>query len=305
MTASTWHERRAEIEARLAAAGMTSPSAEARWLTEHASGHDSADWTDIERRAPHERAAARLEAMVERRLAGEPLQYVLGAWSFRTLDLLVDPRVLIPRPETEWVVEIALREARAIGIRAARPRRSVPGSVASSPSAVVVDLGTGSGAIALSLAAELSDVIVLAVDASLEALAVARANGAGNGIGSVEYLHGDWYAALPVHHRGRLDLIVSNPPYVAEAERDELPEEVVAHEPASALFAGADGLDAIREIVGGARSWLRPGGELVVEHGSTQAAAVRALAFDAGLVDVRTEPDLSGRPRALVARARV
>lgn len=304
MTERTWQARRAEIAARLAAAGVASPAAEARWLTEHASGHDSADWHEIEARAPHARAAARLEAMLDRRLAGEPLQYVLGAWSFRTLDLLVDRRVLIPRPETEWVVEVALRAARDIGLRTAPPRRSLPGAAASAPAAIVVDLGTGSGAIALSLAAELPGAIVLAVDESGDALAVARANGAGNGIGSVEYLEGDWYAALPATHRGTVDLIVSNPPYIAEAERDDLPREVVAHEPAAALFSGADGLDAIREVVGGAPTWLRPGGALVVEHGSGQADAVRALAIEAGLVAVHTESDLAGRPRVLVARAR-
>src|SRR5438105_5970876 len=141
--------------------------------------------------------------MVARRAAGEPLQYVLGRWAFRTLDLMVDRRVLIPRPETEQVVEVALAEARRLHAR------------------IAADLGTGSGAIALSLAAELPGVDVWATDVSADALAVARANLAGIGTfaaARVRIQEGDWFGALPPELRGRLDIVVSNPPYIGDDE---------------------------------------------------------------------------------------
>src|SRR5688500_2404619 len=154
--------------------------------------------------------------MVERRAAGEPLQYVLGAWGFRSLDLYVDRRVLIPRPETEQVVEVALAELRALG--AAKP--------------LVVDLGTGSGAIALSIAPEVPTSQVWATDASPAALAVARANlaGIGRAAARVRLEHGSWFAALPKLLQGRVDMVISNPPYVADG--DTLPPEVADWEPA-------------------------------------------------------------------------
>lgn len=227
---------------------------------------------------------ARYRAMVERRRAGEPLQYVLGSWGFRRLDLLVDRRVLIPRPETEWVVEQALRL-----LPADEP-------------AVVVDLGTGSGAIALSVAVERPRARVVATDVSPDALAVARANLAGLGRSGtrVELREGDWFAALPTELRGTVDLIVSNPPYVAPSE--PLPPEVADWEPRLALVPGPTGLEAIAVVVTGASEWLRPDGWLVCEIGDTQAAAVRALAVEARLVDVDVLPDLTGRDRMVVAR---
>ncbi len=285
MTARSWREVRADMAARLAAR-TASPDAEARWLCESVSGHGEAEWHEIERTAPTLRQLANLEELVAQRLAGEPLQYVLGEWSFRSLDLMVDRRVLIPRPETEWVVEIALRSVAPTGAKRA------------------VDLGTGSGAIALSLARERPEWSVIATDDSADALAVARWNGAGNGIRNVRYLEGDWFDAIPSELVGSVDLIVSNPPYVAEVERGNLPPEVVEYEPHRALFAGPDGLDAIRTIVTAAPSWLRPGGVLVVEHAPAQADEVVAIAGEAGFGDVRCERDLTGRPRALVAGRR-
>ena len=192
----------------------------------------------------HERAVARLDAMVARRLEGEPLQYVLGHWSFRTLDLLVDRRVLIPRPETEHLVEVALSVARA-----------------TTGPLTIADLGTGSGAIAMALAAELfpRPLTVWATDASDDALDVARANLAGMGRAAVAVRMeaGSWYDALPPDLAGHLDLVVSNPPYVGTAE--DLDERVRAWEPADALLAGADGLDALREVIAGAPRWLAAG----------------------------------------------
>lgn len=283
MSERSWRDCMRAVEQAMATAGVANARSEARWLCEHVSGHEGVEWSEIERRAPSARQEGRLDALLARRVASEPLQYVLGGWPFRSLDLLVDRRVLIPRAETEWLVELAVRTA---------PRPEV-----------AVDLGTGSGAIALSLAGELDGVMVHATDVSRDALVVARLNGAGNGIANVTFHEGDWYAALPATLKGTVGLIVSNPPYIAAAERSALAREVVDHEPPRALFAGVDGLDAIRPVVGEARRWLRPNGVLVVEHAPAQGDAVVALARSAGLVEVRDEPDLNGRPRALVARA--
>jgi len=224
--------------------------------------------------------------MVRRRAGGEPLQYVLGRWGFRTLDLLVDRRVLIPRPETEIVAGVAVDALAALD----RP-------------GVAVDLGTGSGAIALSLAAERwPHVEVWATDASPDALAVARANLAGLGrrAGVVRLVEGDWYAALPGDLQGRVDVVVSNPPYVAASE--VLPSDVRDWEPESALVAGTDGLDDIRRIVADAPGWLTDAGVLVVEIGETQGPTVVALAEAAGFAKAEIQPDLAGRDRVLVAR---
>jgi release factor glutamine methyltransferase len=281
-----WRQLRAEAVARLTEAGVDDPEQEVRWIAERASGRTAAEQVAALDAPATVREVTFVDQMVARRAAGEPLQYVLGRWAFRTLDLLVDQRVLIPRPETEVVAGLAIEAAAALD----RP-------------AVVVDLGTGSGAIALSLAAERwPHVEVWATDASADALAVARANLAGLGrrAGVVRLLEGDWYDALPPDLAGRVDVIVSNPPYVADG--DPLPAEVAEWEPVTALRAGADGLDDLRQIIAAAPAWLAPGGTLVTEIGETQADAVRALATAAGFASVRVEPDLAGRPRGLVAR---
>jgi release factor glutamine methyltransferase len=272
----TWAAVRRDVAARLRRAGVASPDADARWLVEEAAADLDGPVTA--------RALAHVDAMVARRDSGEPLQYVLGRWGFRTLDLLVDRRVLIPRPETELVVEVALTELRRLG-----------GTVA-------VDLGTGSGAIALALAVEEKTVEVWGTDRSADALAVARANVAGIGRAGarVRLLEGDWFAALPDELRGVVDLMVSNPPYVADG--DELPEEVAAWEPPGALFAGADGLDDVRRVVAGAPEWLAPSGVLVVEHSPSQSKEIATLAAEVGLTDVEVHADLNGRDRVTVAR---
>jgi release factor glutamine methyltransferase len=227
-----------------------------------------------------------LESMVRRRLAGEPLQYVMRRWAFRHLDVLVDERVLIPRPETEVLVDIALELVRGVdGVR-------------------IVDLGTGSGVIGLSLASELFPRVAEAwlVDASPAALEVARANAAGVGRAGavVRVAEGDWFAALPDALRGQVDVVVSNPPYIAEGD-DEVDESVARWEPHEALYSGADGLDAIRRIVADAPSWLRVGGWLLMEIGYRQGEAVTAL-FGAGWESVAVRQDLTGRDRFVVAR---
>lgn len=288
----SWRALHAETTGRLRGGlGLADGAAraEARWLCESASGIDHDDWAGSSDELATERAVARLDAMVARRLGGEPLAYVLGSWAFRTLDLLVDRRVLIPRPETEVVVEHALALVRAM---------------AADHVLVVADLGTGSGAIACSLAAELAlgSAAVWATDVSADALEVTRANLAGTGRAAahVRLAEGSWFAALPAELEGRLDLVVSNPPYVAIG--DDLDDAVARWEPVGALFAGADGLDAVRVLVTGAARWLRPGGWLVVEIGAAQGTAARALAGQSGLAEVAVHPDLAGRDRVLVAR---
>ena len=269
---------------------------EARWLVEEASGLDRSGW-DTSATA---RGAGRLSVMVDRRLSGEPLQYVVGHWAFRGLDLMVDHRALIPRPETEMVAEVALEEAVRTGAR-----RGPPDAWATlQPTFAVADLGTGSGALALALVAELPEAEVWATDASPSAVAVARANLAAVGLAAtrVRLVEGMWYEALPEDRRGRLRVIVSNPPYVAEAEWAALDREVRDHEPRDALVAGPTGCECLEALVDGGLEWLEPGGALVLELAPHQAGLLSARARAAGYETVEVRPDLAGRPRVLVAR---
>ncbi|MDO8389339.1 MAG: peptide chain release factor N(5)-glutamine methyltransferase [Actinomycetota bacterium] len=265
---------------------------QARWLCEEASGAFGDEFRDVLQRPATERQVAHLDAMLARLLAGEPLQYVLGHWSFRTLDLLVDRRVLIPRPETELVVGAAIEHARALLGRF--PDRPLP----------MADLGTGSGAIGLSLAAELprGAVEVWLTDVSADALDVARANAAGLGIAGagVRFGEGSWFAALPSELVGALALVVSNPPYIAHDDPRVEPS-VRGWEPAAALFAGPDGLADVRTIAAAAATWLRPNGRLVVEVGSGQGAEAAAILSAAGLGEVEVLPDLAGHDRIATA----
>jgi release factor glutamine methyltransferase len=285
------------VEGRLRAAGLPAAAAEARWLVEEVSGLPAAQWSG---QAATARGAGRLSQMLERRLAGEPLQYVIGHWPFRGVDLVVDRRVLIPRPETEVVAEVALAEA----VRAGARRGPSDPWGAAEPTFAVADLGTGSGALALALAAELPEAEIWATDTSPGALAVASANLAGLGLAAtrVRLVTGVWYEALPEALRGRLRVIVSNPPYVAEAEFGELPAEIRRHEPREALVPGAAGTEALELLVDGGRSWLEPGGALVLELAPHQAFAVAERARRAGYSDVTVHPDLAGLSRVLVAR---
>ncbi|HEX6994223.1 MAG TPA: peptide chain release factor N(5)-glutamine methyltransferase [Gammaproteobacteria bacterium] len=220
-------------------------------------------------------AARRLAALVARRAAGEPLAYLVGRKEFRSLDLVVGPAVLVPRPETEHLVEAAL--ARLDGVA----------------SPAVLDLGTGSGAIALAIKAERPDAQVVAVDASAAALDVARANGACLGL-DVDWRRSDWFSAV---RDLTFDAIVCNPPYVASGD-PHLAELV--HEPRAALDGGPDGLDAIRAVLHDAPARLRHGGVLLVEHGSDQQTDVAGLAAAAGFDVVERGRDLAGRDRYVV-----
>jgi release factor glutamine methyltransferase len=283
---TTWRQLWVETTDELG--GTPEAANEARWLCQEAAGLMGVEWATGLDDLPTVGAVTRLDAMIARRRSGEPLQYVLGRWGFRRLDLMVDQRVLIPRPETEDVVGVVLELAAVME----RPL-------------LLADLGTGSGAIALALADELplTGVEIWATDCSLDALDVARANLAGLGrpAVNVRLAVGDWFAALPPERAGQFDVIVSNPPYVGEA--DPLADSVRDWEPTGALFAGADGLEAVRILVAGAGRWLRPGGALVAEIGAAQGAAAAALAGDHGLVDVEVRADLSGHDRILVARS--
>lgn len=275
-----WARLRAETVERLEAAGIANAGTEARWIVERAAGDAFRVVAD---RPATVRTHHHWRLMVERRERGEPLQYVLERWAFRRLELFVDRRVLIPRPETEMLVELVLEEHTRVG-------------------GPVVDLGTGSGAIALSVVVERPGTEVWGVERSPGALAVARANctGIGRRAATVRLAEGSWFDPLPEELRGAVGVVTSNPPYVADGE--ELPADVADWEPPEALRAGEDGLDDIRRIVPDAISWLAPGGALVMEHAPEQAVAVRALALDAGYDHVRTGVDLTGRDRFLVAR---
>lgn len=273
----TWAEMTAHVAAELGDRN------EACWVCETAGGFDAGELRAAADEWVPERAGKQIEAMLRRRLAGEPLQYVLGRWGFRRLDLMVDSRVLIPRPETEMIVDIVVAFVQGSG-----------------PGATVVDLGTGSGAIGLAVLDELppGHATVWMTDASADALDVARANaaGAGRAAAGARFAHGNWYDALDTSLRGTVDVIVSNPPYVAEGDPD-LDESVSAWEPSSALLSGGDGLDDLRAIVAGASGWLRPGGMLVTEMGHTQADELIDLYQIAGMAEVRVHRDLAGRDR--------
>jgi len=225
-----------------------------------------------------EPALGTLREMVKHRAAGEPLQYVLGVANFYGLDLAVDKRVLVPRPETELLVDYVVKN----GV-AAR---------------TIADLGTGSGAIAIALAKNLASARVLAVDASAEALEVARANAATRD-GRVEFFCGDLLAPLPAGLQ--CDWIVSNPPYIPSGEIVSLPREIRDHEPRTALDGGADGLDIVRRIAAEAKPWLAVGGRIAVEIGAGQGSAAERIFLDNGYRVEKMIADWQGHPRVLVA----
>lgn len=283
----TWRELLAEAVARLRDAGNPSAEVEARWIVADCLGTTATELSASLSELATERGVARFDDMVGRRAQGEPLQYVLGSWGFRTLDLLVDRRVLIPRPETELLVDVALGELDLLG--------------ASTRTTRVVDLGTGSGAIGLSIAVERVRSEVWLTDVSEDALAVARANTAGIGRpgARIRTAAGDWFSALPAHLQGTVDVVVSNPPYVATSA--ELPAEVAQWEPANALWSGDDGTDDLRHLIATAPAWLQDDGALVCELSPEQAEAMCELAR-ARFAEAEVRDDLTGRPRVLAAR---
>jgi len=271
LAASIQEALRGAVDA-LAAAGVDSPRLDAELLLCEASGWDRARLAAEPEAGVAAGAARRFGELVRRRLRREPLAYILGRKGFRSIELSVDPRVLIPRPETELLVELALER---------RPRS-------------VLEVGTGSGAVALAVAAELPGCAVTATDTSTAALDVARANAARLGLAErVELVE----AMLP-QHSDRFDLLVANLPYVGEAEWGELEPEVTEWEPREALLAGPDGLDVLRAAIPAATG-IAP--VVAFEVGAGQAPAVAELLFEAGFGTVATRADLAGIPRVVVA----
>lgn len=301
---ASWRGFLDEALGSLARAGSDTPEIDARRIAEEASGAGSDGFHSLLEGPMAPRAAARARALVARRCAGEPLQYVLGRWGFRSLDLLVDERVLIPRPETEavagWAVSAARERADALPGRRVRDARSSSAGGRGAGEVAVVDLGTGSGAIALSVAAECRRARVFATDVSEQALEVARANLAAlddAAAARVALCHGDWFDALPAGLAGSVDVIVSNPPYVGAGVR--LPPVVEDWEPSVALRAGPGGGEHVAGIISEAPAWLRPDGALVIEIAPQLAEASLRQAREAGFA-ARVERDLAGRERVLV-----
>ncbi|QUS35626.1 peptide chain release factor N(5)-glutamine methyltransferase [Falsirhodobacter algicola] len=261
--------------AELAAAGVPEAGRDARWLLAHMMGYapDRLVLHMSDEVGTH--AMARFEAALAARSARQPVAQIVGERLFWGRRFRITPEVLDPRPETEALIALALEE----------------------PFGTLLDLGTGSGAIALTLMAE-TGAETTATDLSPGALAVAGENAARLGLRPL-FVLSDWFASV----EGRFALIVSNPPYITEAEMDDLSPEVREWEPHLALTPGGDGLDAYRAIAAGARDHLLPGGRLLLEIGATQGAAVAALLREAGLDAVRVHPDMEGRDRVVAARA--
>lgn len=270
-----------DVRRRLEAAGIDTPVFDARLLLEAGAGVSRLDIVTDPRRPLTDEQVASVDALVQRREAREPVGHIVGHKHFWTLELFVNPAVLIPRPETELLVEVALQ------------------SIAPEAPARVLDLGTGSGAILLAVLAERKSATGVGIDVSDGALAVAQANADALGlIDRVELKHGDWDAPLGE----TFDLVLSNPPYIPTNDIDGLQPEVARFEPRLALDGGADGLDAYRAIAERLPRLLKPGGVFALEVGQGQAEAVIALAQAAGL---STEPawrDLAGIPRVVWGR---
>jgi release factor glutamine methyltransferase len=280
-TATPAGEAVARVTRELAAAGCVSAAAEARWLVEEAADPRA------------------LRAMVARRVAGEPLQYVVGWAPFGRLRLRVGHGVFVPRPETEGLADRAAAHLRAAG--PLRIHRGTPSGFPGPLRPIAVDLCTGSGAIACFLAAEVPGARVVATELDPAALAWARPNADRYG---VELLAGDLDAPLPAELAGRVDVLCANVPYVPSGAIPTLPRDVRDHEPRLALDGGPDGLDVLRRVAARAGHWLTPGGVLLCEIGDDQGEAATALLAEAGLAEVTVLPDLVGRDRIVEGRRR-
>ena len=266
------HPERARLDAELLLLHILSrrdPERNRAWLLTHANDPTSRD------------ARVEFDVLLRRRLAGEPIQYITGEAEFYGLPFCVTPEVLIPRPETEHLVEKVLELA------------------ANYPAPRIVDVGTGSGIIAVALAHKLPAAIITATDLSSRALAIAQENAEHNGVaGRIRFLEGDLLA--PVAEE-QFEMIVSNPPYVPQADRASLAVEVRDYEPAMALFAGDDGLEVYRRLIPAAFVALTPGGSVALEIGYGQEAAIRALLAGAGFVRIKFVSDLQGIARVACA----
>jgi release factor glutamine methyltransferase len=274
-----WRELLDELTCRLGAT-------EAAFVIEAATGVRTSSLVAVWNETADPTAIEAARTIADRVGRGEPLQHVLGGWGFRTLDLRVDSRALIPRPETEVLVGHALT-----ALDRTRSRRRL-----------ALDLGVGSGAIACALVAERDALEVVGVDRSTDALALAAENRAflGPKANRLRLVASDWYSAFGSSLDGRVALIVSNPPYLSDREWHDAPAIVREWDPRGALVGGAVGTEAIAEVLAGASRLLIPGGALVLEIGATQADAVRVLATQAGAVSVAVEQDLAQRDRVVV-----
>jgi release factor glutamine methyltransferase len=269
-----------EARTKLGSAGVVNAAREAEWLLEHAAGLDR---SDLVARDPDldSDVAGTMAALVDRRATGEPIQYITGVAGFRHLELAVGPGVFIPRPETELVAERAMDHL---------PRDGV-----------LVDVGTGSGAIALSVAQERTDARVLATERSPDALRWAAKNRDALEL-DVRLVECDLLDGLPGDVARKVDVVVANMPYVPVEDAEFLPADVVAHEPSLALFGDRGGLAQVERVVAAAREWLSPGGWIVLEIGHRQGERVAALLARHGYTDERVDDDLTGRERIAEGR---
>jgi len=288
----TWRSELSRISTRLGAIH------EARILLEEVAGVDFATLvTRLDETIPF-RDIEHLEQLLQSRLAGVPLQHIVGHWPFRNVELLVDRRALIPRPETEQVVAFALAELARI--------RAREGIADRSKRLRVVDLGTGSGAISCAIADEDEFTEVIAVDSSQDALGLAALNIARlreSASRRVELLRGSWYEPLADIEVGSVDCVISNPPYLREDEWQHLDPGVRDHDPYRALVSGTSGLEDLERIITTAPRFLAEQGALICEIGETQSEAVRELSGFAGFLEVEVRKDLAGRDRILIARS--
>lgn len=259
-------------------AGIDTPELDARLLAELAFGMERLELVNREREPAEPGALAKLQAYATRRLRGEPVVRIIGEKEFWGLSFILNEATLVPRPETEMLVR------QGLDVLEGRTHRRI------------LDLGTGTGCIPIAILSESPSASAVAIDLSAEAVIVAQANAERHGVARrLDVRKGSWFDPLQVGER--FDLITSNPPYIERGALEGLAPEVKDHDPRLALDGGMDGLDAYRTIVGEAIHWLKPEGALIVEIGSTQAAAVRALFLAAGFRDVSVEKDLAGLDR--------
>lgn len=293
---TTLAQAQADTAARLHAAGVPSPEVDARWLVEAAAGRDP-------RRAPDAAldasATSGLEALVARRCAREPLQLLLGTTAFRTLELRCRPGVFVPRPETEVLAGIALELVE----QARQARQAGAGGPV-----VVVEPCCGTGAVGLAVASETAHAAVTIADRAPAAAALAEENrdvilAAGRLRSPVTVRTGPSMDAFDPGDRGRVDVLVANPPYLPESDLTTMEQEVAGHDPHEALFGGPDGHEVVRELLASALEWLAPGGAVVLEIDARRCAETLELARSLGLVEVEARQDLTGADRFVLARA--
>lgn len=273
-------EALAEVQKQLSAAGVPSPDVDARLLLRHLLGWSHTHLTLHGAEPLEPGAQAVLDQMTRRRVRREPLQLIVGTVAFRQLDLLVRPGVFVPRPETEVLAGEAIART--------------------PPAGIVIEPCTGTGAVACAIASEVANSTVIASDVSAAAVALARENATRAGV-TVQVMQGDLLEAVPQQWRGLVDVLVANPPYVAEDEMADVQPEVRA-DPWAALVAGPTGHEATDRLLAQAAEWLRPGGWLLLETAETRAAETARRALEGGLVEVTVGVDLTGRDRMVIAR---